>query len=148
VSMNGCYLGSNVNYIGSAGGLYRRFSIGLDEESAGRADLGIYIARRMIAHVRCRHSCLSFIPVSKLHRLGRFKLNRCYSTEVALVRRRKSGSFPACYLQQQTALHLRNILNKGINDTWNSTCPASEIGIHSGTLLATANCTSSWEYLE
>jgi len=29
-----------------------------------------------------------------------------------------------------------------------STCPASEIGILSGTLLAIANCTVSWEHLE
>ena len=67
---------------------------------------------------------------------------------IALVRRRKSGSIPARYLQQQTALHLGNIMNKGNNDAWNSTCPASEIGILSGTLLATANCTASREYLE
>jgi len=39
---------------------------------------------------------------------------------IAFVRRRKSGSFPARYLQQQTALHLGNILTKGINDAWNS----------------------------
>jgi len=39
---------------------------------------------------------------------------------IALVRHRKSGSFPACYLQQQNALHLGNILNKGVNDIWNS----------------------------
>jgi len=39
---------------------------------------------------------------------------------IALVQCRKSGSFPARYLHQQTALHLGNNLNKGINDAWNS----------------------------
>ena len=43
-----------------------------------------------------------------------------YQGVTALVRRRKSGSFLAHYVQEQTALHLGNILNKGINDAWNS----------------------------
>ena len=70
---------------------------------------------------------------SKLHRvLGRSSIKLLMAYGIALVPRRKSGSFRALYLTQQTTPCLGHVLNKGIDGVPNSTCPASEIGILSG----------------
>ena len=79
-----------------------------------------------IALVRHQHSPRSFIPQSKLQCLGSQVESMPFKVYgIALVRHRKSGSFRALYLKQQTTPCLGNVLNKGIDGVWNSTCPAS-----------------------